>query len=319
MTDWDRALREAVNWSILLDEDPEDRDVRAQVAAWRREDPLHDRAWNETVSASRLIADTKHVTSHQRAHSQAYRIANKKKIQSRVGALAGLAAAVALVWLAGPHILLSLTADHVTGTAEQRTVALPDGSNVRLAPASALSFNDAEDAREARIIAGEAYFEVARDPQRPFTVVLEQATVTVVGTAFNVRLGAETTTVGVKHGSVQVDARDGNEETVILEAGRWAEISDDGRIASGSRDPGQVGGWTGQRIIAVDRRLSEVVADLRRYYSGVIVLTGESLAQRSVTGVFDASDPVAAARIIVQPHGGSVRQITPWLLMISPS
>ena len=318
-SDWDSVLREAVDWSILLDDAPDDLELRARFEAWRAEDPLHDRAWQETTHASRLIAQTRNATSPDRTKKRTVPTLDKTKIGRRAGTLVALAAAVVIAWLAGPQLMLSITADYVTGTAEQRMVTLPDGSTVRLAPASAMRFIDAAEARGVTILSGEAYFDVTRDPARPFTVTAQETTVTVLGTGFNVRLGEETTDIAVRHGRVRVDAGNGGKKTLILEAGRWARVSGDGRAGSGALDPDAVGGWTESRIIAVDRRLSEVLADLRRYYSGAIVLTGDALAGRSVTGVFDVSDPAAAARVIVRPHGGSVRRITPWLLVISPS
>ena len=80
-----------------------------------------------------------------------------------------------------------------------------------------------------------------------------------------------------------------------------------------------VGTWSDKRLTAVDRPLSQVVAALRRYYNGQVLLTDAGLGERSVTGIFDMTDPLAAARLIVQPHGGVVRQITPWLMIVSSS
>lgn len=315
----DRALRDAVDWSILLDDDPDDDDLRARFEAWRVEDRLHQQVWDETAHASHLIAQTKNVTSVDQAKKRSVPASKSGWSKRRAGALGAVAAAIVLAWLAGPEVMLRITADHVTGTGEQRRITLPDGSTVLLAPGSAMRFNDATDARGVTIMSGEAYFDVARDPARAFTVTAEGATATVLGTGFNVRLGEETTDVAVKHGRVRVEAKDGAKDSVILEAGRWARVSGDGRAMSGALDPDAVGGWTASRIIAVDRRLSDVLADLRRYHAGAIILTGDALAQRTVTGVFDVSDPAAAARVIVKPHGGNVRQITPWLLVISPS
>ena len=317
--DWERALKEAVDWSILLDDDPDNPRLRAEFDAWNAENPLHGRAWEETSHASRLIAQTKPATSRLQTRKQSGRRARTTRSKSRVRVVAALAAAVVLVWLGGSQMILTAGADIVTGTAEQRSVALPDGSSLRLAPESALRFSNAAGSREATIMAGEAYFDVSRDPSRPFVVTLERATVTVLGTGFNVRVGPETTDVAVKHGRLQVDARNGAQDSIVLEAGRWARISPDGRVSGGTMDPEQVGGWSDTRIVAVDRPLSDVLADVRRYHRGAIILTDEVLAQRSVTGVFDVSDPAAALRLIVKPHDGKLRQITPWLLLVSPS
>jgi transmembrane sensor len=61
--------------------------------------------------------------------------------------------------------------------------------------------------------------------------------------------------------------------------------------------------------------MADVVDDLRRYFAGSIVLVDADLAARRVTGVYNLADPVGALRAIVGAHGGSVRQVSPWLLL----
>jgi len=320
---WDRAMREAVDWTILLDDDPDDTELRARLDSWRRQDPLHERAWTEASHASDLIARTKRVAffptvSHRPRPPEAPRRTGERFRPGRRTILAG-AVAAAIAWVAAPHILLHMRADHITATGEQRTVTLDDGSMVRLAPGSALRVSYARDSRNVELLSGEAYFEVRRDPARPFNVRSDNAAVTVLGTGFDVRQGDSGTDVAVKHGRVRVASADAMHGSVILGAGQWAHMSHSGQIASGSGSAELVGAWTDRRITAVDRPLSEVLADLRRYHRGAIILTSSKLGRSSVTGTFEADDPLKAASLIVQPHRGTVRQITPWLIVVSGS
>ena len=66
-----------------------------------------------------------------------------------------------------------------------------------------------------------------------------------------------------------------------------------------------------------DAPLAEGIDQLRRYYSGAIVLTSSELGQRRVTGVFDVDDPEEALRLMVRQHGATVRSVTPWLMIVS--
>ncbi len=311
---WDAALRQAVDWSILLDDDPEDGEHRARFDGWLAADPLHRRAWDESVRVSGLIGQTRAVTALP------VRNAAKAGRGRRPLVWAATAVAAAIAWFAAPLVLLHASADYVTGTARQQTVMLDDGSQVRLAPRSAIRVAYAGDGRHVDLLAGEAYFEAAPDPSRPFRVTARSAEVTVLGTGFDVRLGDAGAEVAVRHGRVRVDDTDREpSDAAILTAGQWARLSPDGPPVRGEVPAEIVGGWSDRRITAIDRPLSEVVADLRRYYGGRIILTGHALGGRSVTGVFDVRDPVEAARAIVKPHGGVVRSITPWLLVISAS
>ncbi|MCH2396215.1 hypothetical protein [Oceanibaculum sp.] len=56
---------------------------------------------------------------------------------------------------------------------------------------------------------------------------------------------------------------------------------------------------------------------LRRYHRGLILLNDSDLAARKVTGVYDLTDPASALAAILRPHGGTVTQITPYLLILS--
>jgi transmembrane sensor len=65
--------------------------------------------------------------------------------------------------------------------------------------------------------------------------------------------------------------------------------------------------------------LREAVDQLRRYFGGTIVLASTSLGDRRITGAYNLADPEDALRAIAQAHGGTVRRITPWFLVISDS
>ncbi len=322
---WDLAIREAIDWTILFDDDPDDADLRARFAQWLAADPLHERAWAEASHVSGLIVQTKSVTLFPSgfpsgAAPNAETKPAKARFRPRARAFAAVAAAAMLAWVAGPQLMLRASADYHAGTAQERMIVLDDGSTVRLAPGSALKVAYAEGRRNVVLLSGEAFFEVTHDAAHPFSVTAKSTKVTVLGTGFNVRLGDTAEDVAVRHGRVRIENPDGQPPvSSVLTEGQWARLSWNGSAVRGEVSPELVGAWSGSRIMAVDKPLSEVIADLRRYYSGTIILTGDALARKSVTGIYDVRDPAAAARIIVQPHGGNVHQITPWLMIISSS
>jgi transmembrane sensor len=63
--------------------------------------------------------------------------------------------------------------------------------------------------------------------------------------------------------------------------------------------------------------VSEVIAELRRYDSGWIVVTDGNLLRQRVTGLYDLRDPVEALRVLVGPFGTQVRSISPLLTVVS--
>lgn len=70
---------------------------------------------------------------------------------------------------------------------EKAEVTLADGSRVWLNSGSALTYNNAFNRKERTVfLQGEAYFEVAKDTQRPFIVKTDEMDIQALGTAFNV-------------------------------------------------------------------------------------------------------------------------------------
>src|SRR5690606_12155282 len=95
--------------------------------------------------------------------------------------------------------------EFATAKGERRTVRLADGSTITLNTDSAIRVGYVADRRLVRLLRGQALFEVARDPHRPFVVQAGAKQVTALGTIFEVRLAAERMKVMVVEGKVVVD------------------------------------------------------------------------------------------------------------------
>ncbi|MGH8187808.1 MAG: FecR family protein, partial [Steroidobacteraceae bacterium] len=91
-----------------------------------------------------------------------------------------------------------------TDLGEWRHVTLADGSAVRMGPRTRLRFEFGDARRSVYLHGGEAYFEVAKDPARPFVVNAEPVVVRAVGTQFAVTRHGREVTVTVAEGAVRV-------------------------------------------------------------------------------------------------------------------
>lgn len=91
---------------------------------------------------------------------------------------------------------------------EKLTVALPDGSKVYLHAGSRLKFPSRFTDKERVVeLTGEAYFVVARDPDKPFVVNTPTMQTTVLGTEFNIVAdGTDLDNVVLVSGSVEIKA-----------------------------------------------------------------------------------------------------------------
>ena len=122
------------------------------------------------------------------------------------GALAAAAAVVLGVFLARTEKPSDATAMAIApgqiALIDRRT--LEDGSVVELNRGAELRVNFSAGERHIELSRGEAHFQVAKDPKRPFTVRAGTVTVRAVGTAFNVQRRTASVDVVVTEGTVDV-------------------------------------------------------------------------------------------------------------------
>ena len=309
-TDFDNARREAASWLILLDEDPGDEACLARFRIWLDAAPANAEAWRSVARTGDLLAMA--TGSDQAAGAS----------RPRPGVLGGwrpmaaaLAVAACLLLILGPALILRFQADHRTDTAEIETLRLEDGSMVRLGPDSAIRLTFVAGERQVELLAGEALFDVMHDKARPFRVVAGDTTVTVLGTRFDVSRRGDATSVAVGSGHVRVDS--GNAAALDLRAGDWVRIGAGGAVEKGADLPDFLMAGPDARLAARNRPVSEIVDRIRPWFNGRIVIADGSVGRQSVTGVFDASDPLRALEALVVPQGGRVIKVTPWLLVVA--
>jgi ferric-dicitrate binding protein FerR (iron transport regulator) len=199
------------------------------------------------------------------------------------------AAAVALIagfvgviysHLAGGHVEPLLA---TTGPGEVKTLTLPDGSEVTLNSNSRLSY-DAEFSNHNRHItlSGQAHFEVKKNELLPFVVQSSHVNVTVLGTGFNVTdYPAETPSVEVSHGTVQVDAEG---QRTILNHNMLARLKD-GKLFSGMADA--TCSWKEGKLIFRQATLREIAVVIKNRFGKTLIMESAVDLNRLFTGSFE--------------------------------
>lgn len=186
--------------------------------------------------------------------------------------------------------------DVATAPGETRTFDLPDGSTVALNFASSLQVRYYPRRREVVLDKGEAFFQVAADGGRPFTVDSGASQVKVVGTAFNVRAAPPQLVVKVLEGKVEVrpDRHASQPLVLLLQAGSGLAVDPaTGQANSIAVIAAAVGDWRTGQIHFQRTALGEVVQELARYLGRPIVLASEDLARLPVSGVVATAQPQA--------------------------
>lgn len=190
------------------------------------------------------------------------------------------------------HVTYAL---HVsTGPAETREVDLPDGSRIALNFSSSVRIRYYPRHRETELIAGEAFFRVAPDAGRPFTVDSGISQVRVVGTAFNVRVAAPRFVVKVLEGKVEVRADRTREDKRALLLTAETGVSIDpatGQHVAVAAPGSTVGDWRNGQLVFEQAPLADVAADLARYLGESVWVEGERLRKLPVSGMVITSTP----------------------------
>lgn len=320
----ERVEDEAASWLLRLSENPDDPRLNEKLAAWCRQSELHREIWDRTRDAYDVFGKT--VPAHEGKWSAHESIGELRPPRARparklrfvaAAAAAAVTACIALVVL--PGLLLTLNADYATTTAEVRALELDDGSIVHLAPRSAVDvvFDDRE--RKVRLLSGQAFFEVRRDASRPFTVDSDGIVTTVLGTKFEVRLENEGVSVAVREGHVRVaDMRRSKGGTRDLLAGDMLHVGAAATPTLAAIPSSDIGDWSEGRLVARHRPVSEIVDRLRNYYGGVILMSDLAFSRLEVSGVYDPKKPIETLDNLTRLHGATMRQISPWLVLVTP-
>lgn len=184
-----------------------------------------------------------------------------------------------------------------TAIGEQRRVTLVDGSQLDLAPDSHVSIRFLAR-RDVQLERGQAFFAVAHSVLRPFVVQVNGLTVTAVGTAFDVRMGPNTTVVTVSEGRVNV-APGANQvgsgpsikpDTVRAGVGQQVTYSKPAhRLSVATVDPKIAGSWRDGILQFVGEPLEEVVGEINRYSEQKIVLA-DAIRQIRFTGTVSTAN-----------------------------
>lgn len=174
-----------------------------------------------------------------------------------------------------------------TGKGQRANITLPDGTVVWLNSYTQLHYN-ANYGTTQRIVSltGEAYFEVAKDKEKPFIVETEGMNVEALGTTFNVKAYREDSRIVTTlfSGSVHVSS---DKDNVILspEENATFERSSGKLIMHKPDNPSYAKMWRNNDLVFNGETLEEIAVLLNRMYNVQIVFKSESIKKHSFSGV----------------------------------
>ncbi|MEQ8706275.1 MAG: FecR domain-containing protein [Phaeodactylibacter sp.] len=200
------------------------------------------------------------------------REAKTVQLKTKSGKWMRAAAAIALLIAFGSYWFA--TADdaaqglvYTTASDEKIQITLPDASVVYLNEHSYLSYEAGEGKRKVSLT-GEAYFEVASNPEQPFVIYSNDVRTTVLGTAFNLRAYPDEPTVEVEvtEGHVRMEKDQAAQKIELQPKERGIFSMDKQRLYKEPSPELNAQGWRSQRMVFRDAQLSSALKEIGRYY-----------------------------------------------------
>jgi len=193
-------------------------------------------------------------------------------------------------------------------------MVLPDGTKVWLNAGSKMTYDKTygQNLREVNLT-GEAYFDVVKNPLKPFVIHTSSINIRVLGTAFNVRCypDEKNTETSLVRGSLEVTMKEGSEKIIlkpneklivsnsetkqekensiarpgatvsknVMELSHLSILPQDNSIVETS--------WVNNRLVFRSETFEEVALKMERWYAVDIRFTDEKLKTKKLTGVFE--------------------------------
>ncbi|TDO73244.1 FecR family protein [Flavobacterium chryseum] len=167
-----------------------------------------------------------------------------------------------------------------------RLLFLPDGTRVWLNENSELEYPSHFLKNERTVtLKGEAFFEVKRDPSRPFIISSGSIKTTVLGTSFNIKAyGNKEPEVNVRTGKVKVET---NQNSVLLVRGYKAVYAEKSSTVNKQRTNVFEPDWKKVLIYVDDLSLEEVLSKLKSDHAFSVNYLDEDLKNLKMQGTLD--------------------------------
>jgi transmembrane sensor len=192
-------------------------------------------------------------------------------------------------------------ATHATVVGGTASVPMADGSRVILNTNSQVSIALTQNERRVDLQHGEAFFDVAKDSNRPFVVVAGDKRIIAVGTAFSVRREGDEMRLIVSEGTVRMETPSKQiAPPGPLSAGSIVRARRDDMLVQTEAlaDIERSLSWRSGVLTFRDTPLSSAIGEFNRYNTRQIVIEDERVAALQIGGIFRATQPEAFVRLL---------------------
>ncbi|MFT7035873.1 MAG: transmembrane sensor [Cyclobacteriaceae bacterium] len=181
---------------------------------------------------------------------------------------------------------LSFDLAYQTKSGELRELLLADGTEVSLNENTTLRSSE-QFGSDKRVVflEGEAFFNVAKDKQRPFIIKSATASTRVLGTSFNLKVNSKEAKIDVYSGKVEFGVLSKENNQIILTKGQSAAFKEG--VTSGIRTiNANADSWKTGQLKFEGTPMAKVVVALERLYD-VEIDCDKNIASCTITSIFD--------------------------------
>ncbi len=305
-------IEQAATWYARISADDVTLQDCEDLEAWLEQDTEHRRVFELTESTLGMLRSLGDDPRLQALHDSAPGIASQSEdakvvplrsgrrrtwaLQPRQMALAAsvlVALFVPMLYFMGSQEVPEETS-YETAVGERKAIDLEDGSSIMLNTDSHLTVMFSEDERNVVLWSGDLFVEVAKDPDRFFTVNVGAHRGTVTGTALDIRFRDDPARVTVHEGRVRIaltvdDSGSGKEvelgagqQLTLLAGATPTQLADD--------ELSKTADWRNGLLHFERSTLAEVVRELEPYLDIPIVLTSRKVEELDVGGSLNVDD-----------------------------
>jgi ferric-dicitrate binding protein FerR (iron transport regulator) len=175
----------------------------------------------------------------------------------------------------------------VQSGASKRMILLEDGSRVTLNKGSELRFKTFSGKLREVKLKGDAFFEVAKNPDKPFIITAYRSSTEVLGTSFQISSDSLSgDDLSVVTGKVSFQSLQKPDQKGLFVAGQSGKIGVDGKLFRGAFNDSNFRSWQTGRLDFENARLETVASDLERHFGVQIYISEPGLKSCRFTGHF---------------------------------
>jgi transmembrane sensor len=334
----------AADWHTRLADEDASAHAYAEFHAWIAADARHKAAFAAVEQACARLGEARVDQRVMKLRREALSATHRLRIARLAVAATIVGAVVAIGYLVVPGVRDGRAAHPAmmmgaateggafrTAIGERSSITLSDGSSVVLNTNSRIDIRFTAEQRNVRLLAGQAWFQVAKNAARPFVVEAGDQRVTALGTAFDVRLGdtdsGDSVQVTLAEGKVSVEpirsslARLVRPPVVaeVLVSGEALIVSEDAPALKRKADLIKVSSWRKGQVVFDNDTLEAAVAEINRYSATRIELADATLGQLRVSGVFTAGHSESFVETVTGHYPIQVAVREPERILLTPA